>query len=71
LEFKGYTDLFFSLKSMINVCILASQGDLNNPPSVKNPGNDIRQILELVNQLLPIEEWELLDKSYELLLKGN
>mgnify|MGYP007063420127 CR=1 FL=1 len=56
---------------MINVCILASQGDLNNPPSVKNPGNDIRQILELVNQLLPIEEWELLDKSYELLLKGN
>ena len=69
LEFKGYTDLFFTLKSMINVCMLASQGDLSNPSFVKNPGNDVRQVLELVNQLLPIEEWDFLDECYNLLVR--
>jgi HEPN domain-containing protein len=68
LEFKGYTELFFTLKSMINVCILASQGDLSNPPFVKNPGNDVQQVLGLVNQLLPMEEWEFLDECYNLLI---
>lgn len=65
LQFDGYMDLFSTIESLINVCILAShvEGDFNDP------GLDIRKTLELANQLLPYDEGELLDEVHALLVQ--
>ena len=69
LEFDGYTDLFITIEALINVSILAAQGDTFSPPRIKDHGIDIRRTLELANNLLPFEEGEFLDESYRLLKK--
>ncbi|QLE00928.1 hypothetical protein HX109_04870 [Galbibacter sp. BG1] len=66
LEFEGYTDLFITIEALINVSILAAQGDTFSPPRIKDHGMDIRRTLELANSLLPFEEGEFLDESYRL-----
>tara|TARA_R110002096_G_scaffold327768_3_gene521907 strand:- start:1141 stop:1458 length:318 start_codon:yes stop_codon:yes gene_type:complete len=71
LQFDGYLDLFTTIESLINVCILASQGDTYCPPHVKDHGSDIRKTLELANQLLPFEEGEFLDEAYKLFIKKS
>lgn len=65
----GYLDLFDTIEALINVCILATQGDPYSPPHVKQPGEDIRKTLELVTQLLPFDEGEFLDEVNQLLRK--
>ncbi|MCM5661816.1 hypothetical protein [Galbibacter mesophilus] len=67
LEFEGYTDLFITIEALINVSILAAQGDTFSPPRIKDHGIDIRRTLELANHLLPFEEGEFLDESYRIL----
>ncbi|WP_437373186.1 hypothetical protein [Maribacter litoralis] len=71
LEFEDYCDLHYTVQSLINVCILATQGDHHTTPFVKDPGSHIRCTLELVSQLLPFEEWEYLDESYKLLVRKS
>lgn len=66
VEFKGYLDLFITIESLINVCIIATQ---NSKYCLNNSGNDIGKSLELVRQLLPIEEGEHLDNFYKLISK--
>ena len=65
LQFDGYMDLFSTIESLINVCILAShvEGDFNDP------GLDIRKTLKLANQLLPYDEGELLDEVHALFVQ--
>ena len=67
LQFDGYTDLFSTIESLINVCILAShvEGDFNDP------GLDIRKTLELANQLLPFDKGEFLDEAYGLFVQKD
>ena len=67
LQFKGYTELFLTIESLINVCILAShaQGDYNDPSL------DIRKTLEPKNQLLPFDEGEFLDEAYGLFVQKD
>ena len=67
LQFDGYTDLFSTIESLINVCILAShvEGDSNDP------GLDIRKTLELANKLLPFDEGEFLDEAYGLFVQNK
>jgi hypothetical protein len=67
----GYLDLFVTIEALINVCILATQGDSYSPPHVKHPGEDIRKTLELVLQLLPFDEGELLDEVNDFLKKTD
>lgn len=62
MEFEGYTNLFITVEALINVSILATQGETYSPPRIKNHGMDIRCTLELVNQLLPFEEGKFLDE---------
>lgn len=71
LEFKGYLDLFITIEALINVCIMATQGDHYGQSSLKNSGSDIRKTLELVRQLLPIEEGKYLGECYNLLVKES
>tara|TARA_R110000765_G_scaffold63378_7_gene123186 strand:- start:8970 stop:9389 length:420 start_codon:yes stop_codon:yes gene_type:complete len=61
LQFEGYLDLFITIEALINVIILATQGDSYSPPHIKNHGRDIRKNLELAKTLLPFDEGEFLD----------
>lgn len=61
LQFEGYLDLFSTIESLINVSILATQGDIYCPPHIKDHGKDIRKTLELAQKLLPFDEGEFLD----------
>ena len=67
LMLDGYLDLLVTIEALLNVCILATQGDPYSPPHVKHPGEDIRKTLELVTQLLPFDEGEFLDEVNLLL----
>lgn len=68
LQFEGYLDLFTTIEALINVSILATQGDSYSPPHIKDHGMDIRRTLELANKLLPFEEGEFLD-NVNMMLK--
>lgn len=68
LQFEGYLDLFTTIEALINVSILATQGDSYFPPHIKNHGMDIRRTLELANKLLLFEEGEFLD-NFNIMLK--
>lgn len=59
LQFDGYLDLFITIESLINVCIMASHIDSSN--GTDDDGLDIRKTLELANKLLPFDEGEFLD----------
>jgi hypothetical protein len=71
LYFEGYLELFSTIESLLNVCILATQGDGFCPPHIKEHERDIRKTLELAAQLLPFEEGEFLDKAYRTLIKKD
>ncbi len=67
LEFEGYLDLFTTIEALMNVSILATQGDIYCPPHIKNHGKAIRKTLELAQKLLPFDEGEFLDDAYDML----
>lgn len=67
LEFDGYLDLFTTIEALMNVSILATQGDYYCPPHIKDHGKDIRKTLELAQKLLPFDEGEFLDDVYATL----
>ncbi|GAA3560346.1 hypothetical protein [Snuella lapsa] len=67
LEFDGYLDLFTTIEALLNVSILATQGDTYCPPHIKDHGKDIRKTLELAQKLLPFDEGEFLDDVYAII----
>ena len=67
LQFEGYLDLLTTIEALMNVSILATQGDTYLPPHIKDHGRDIRKTLELAQKLLPFEEGEFLDDVYALM----
>ena len=71
LYFEGYLDLFTTIESLLNVCILATQGDGFCPPHIKEHERDIRKTLELAAKLLLFEEGEFLDKAYVAFIKNG
>lgn len=69
LQVEGYQDLFFTIRALINVCILAlDTKEFSNATKVVEPEVHIQTVLELAVQLIPFEEGEFLDKMGELLL---
>ena len=71
LKFDGYLELFTTIESLLNVCILATEGDSYSPSKIKCPEESIRKSLELVVQLLPLEEGEFLDEAYRLFKENS
>ena len=70
VQVAGYQELLFTLRSLINVCILALDNvAFSNSNPVVEPDVHIKTVLELAVQLIPFEEGEFLDKITELLLK--
>lgn len=69
--FDGYSDLFTTIEALINVCLLATQGDNRCPPHSKSLEVNIRKTLELASSLMPFEEGEFLDEVYQMLVEDE
>lgn len=67
---NGYLDTSFMIANLLKVCIMALEADYSPNPLIKEPENDVSEVLGYVLQMIPFEEMELLDKVKEL-LAGN
>ncbi|MEM9868075.1 MAG: hypothetical protein AAF765_10325 [Bacteroidota bacterium] len=62
LKVKDYRDLFFTLESLLNVCILALDNENSaNHSRIPEPDVNIQAVLELASQLISFPEAEFLD----------
>ena len=61
-------ELFCTLKSTLNVCILALNEQLDCTLDVTHKETDIKNVLEFAKNLIPFEESNYLDKMRELIL---
>ena len=72
LQVDGYQDLFFTLRSLINVCIMALENrSFSNRPIINEPEVHVQTVLELVVKLIPFEEGEFLDKVEKMILQNK
>ena len=62
MHVSGYNDTMHYLSSLIKVCILALEGqEVTSSPYVPQPEVNIVAVLEVILNLIPYEESELLD----------
>ena len=66
-----YVELFSTLKSMLNVSILALEGQQDLTLHIKNKESDVKNVLEFAKNLIPIEEGYFLDEMRELMLSDK
>jgi hypothetical protein len=66
-----YSHLILIISDLINLCVRAIEDESERGFGSKgNSKVNIAQILNIANELLPIDEAAFLDKSRELFLKG-
>tara|TARA_R110002050_G_scaffold171113_2_gene303104 strand:- start:9442 stop:9813 length:372 start_codon:yes stop_codon:yes gene_type:complete len=63
-----YMELFSTLKSILNVSILALEEQQDLTLHIKNKESDVKTVLEFAKNLIPLEEAIYLDKMRELML---
>lgn len=68
LEMNSYIELHWLMMDLIKVSIMALDAEQESMTTVKSPCGSIRGVLEILLQLVPLEEAELLDRMHELLL---
>lgn len=68
LETNSYIELHWLMMDLIKVSIMALDAEQESMTKVKSPCGPIRGVLEILLQLVPLEEAELLDTIHELVL---
>jgi len=68
LEMDSYIELHCFMLDLIKVSIMALDAEQESMTKVKSPCSAIRGVLEILLQLVPLEEAELLDTVHELVL---
>lgn len=68
LEMNSYIELHWLMMDLIKVSIMALDAEQESMTKIKSPCGTIRGVLEILLQLVPLEEAELLDRIHELLL---
>jgi len=68
LEMNSYIEMHWCMMDLIKVSIMALDAEQESTTKVKSPCGAIRGVLEILLQLVPLEEAELLDTVHELLL---
>ena len=63
-----YFELFCTLKSTLNVCILALEEQQDLTLDIKNKESDVKRVLEFAKNLIPLEEAVFLDEMRKLML---
>lgn len=70
IRVSSYSELLYIASNMLKLCILALRDDAEPEitHTVKNPSINVVAVLEIVAQLIPVEEIELLDVIHELFI---
>lgn len=63
-----YMELFSTLKSILNISILALEEQQDLTLHIKNKESDVKNVLEFAKNLIPLEEGHFLDEIRELML---
>ena len=67
LQFSGHADVIFTVMDIIKVAILALEADEPYDSNhIVNSKINIRNLLEIALQLIPMEEMQLLDEIHQL-----
>lgn len=66
-----YSELFDTLKSMLNVCILALEGQQDCTLDIYHKESDVKRVLSFAKYLIPFEEGNFLDEIRELILNDT
>ncbi|MCR8667537.1 hypothetical protein NO995_07585 [Aestuariibaculum sp. M13] len=66
-----YVDLFSTLKSMLNVSILALEDQQDLTLDISNKESDVKRVLEFAKNLIPFEEGIYLDEMRKLMLSNE
>ncbi|MGX7668929.1 hypothetical protein [Flavobacterium pedocola] len=67
LQFSGHADVIFTVMDIIKVAILALEADEPYDSNhIVNSRINIRNLLEIALQLIPMEEMQLLDEIHQL-----
>tara|TARA_E500000318_G_scaffold102506_2_gene106865 strand:- start:2287 stop:2853 length:567 start_codon:yes stop_codon:yes gene_type:complete len=67
----SHFSLFYTLRSTLNVCILALDGQCDMTLDIKNIKEDVKTVLEFAKNLIPLEEGNYLDEMRELMLSDK
>ncbi len=66
-----YMELFCTLKSTLNVCILALDEELDYTLDIRHKESDVKAVLEFAKNLIPMEESNYLDEMRKLILSND
>lgn len=67
----SHFSLFYTLRSTLNVCILALDEQCDMTLDIKNIKEDVKTVLEFAKNLIPLEEGNYLDEMRELMLSDK
>ncbi|TXJ99053.1 hypothetical protein [Flagellimonas pelagia] len=67
----SHFSLFYTLRSTLNVCILALDDQCDMTLDIKNIKEDVKTVLEFAKNLVPLEEGNFLDEMRELMLSDK
>lgn len=67
----SHFSLFYTLRSTLNVCILALDEQCDMTLDIKNIKEDVKTVLEFTKNLIPLEEGNFLDEMRELMLSDK
>lgn len=72
LKFCGYSDMMLTVMDILKVSVLALEADEpHNATHITDSSANVRNLLEIALQLIPIEEIQLLDEVHELYQQHN
>ena len=72
IKLVNYFELGCVITNMLKLCILALDGEAQEiSKTIKDPSINVALILEVVMQLFPVDEFELLSEMNELLIEKN
>lgn len=64
---NGYLETSFMIANLLKVCVMALEADYGPNHLIKEPENNISEVLGYALQMIPYEEMDFLDKVKELL----
>jgi len=72
IRMLNYCELAYVISNMLKLCILALDQEAPEiSETIKNPSINVASVLEIVAQLLPLDEIELLDEMHQMLITDS
>lgn len=71
IRMHDYLNLFCTIRSTLNVCILALEDQQDLTLNIKNKEADVKMVLEFVKHMIPLEEANFLDDVRKLIFPNE